>query len=376
MEQPVLTATKPRRTILSLPCGMPFGERRFALTPEGAAQLTDRGIIVKMQQGAGNPIHYPDATYANSGVDICSRAEALRGDIVVTLAPLSPAETRSIRRGAMLVTLFHSVADHPEYAKALQLAGVNVVAADMICHDGHRIVADILHEIDGCASLSIASSLLADPVHGKGILLGGVTGLVPCEVTVIGSGMGAIAAAHNALGLGATVRMFDDDLYSLRTASRLLEHRVIASALHPKILRSALHTADVVVVTPTLHPTVIFADQANELKQRVLIFDLTNTPGATFASIPAVDLALKPAAWPTNARACFSNVGCCVPRTAAMALSNALVANFAALTSAAESLAQMPASIRPALLFFWGKCVNASIAETIGTRALDINLMV
>lgn len=374
LEQAVMTAAKERRIVVSLPCGMPAGERRFPLTPEGTAQLVERGITVKMQRGAGEPIHYSDAAYERAGTDLCDRAEALRGDIVVTVAPLRAAEVHVMRRGALLLTLFHSVADRPEYAKALQRAGVNVVAADLISYDGHRIVADILHEIDGCASLSVASSLLADPVNGKGILLGGVTGLVPCEVTVIGSGMGAMAAAHNALGLGATVRMFDDDLYSLRSASRVLDHRCIASAMHPKTFRSALRTADVVVVTPTEHPVKVHSDVVEEMKKRVLIFDLTNTPGATFPSVNLIDAGSQ-AGMPAL-RACYHNLGACVPRTAAMALSNALVANIESLTRAAESLAQMPAAIRPALLFFWGKCVNATVGEAIGTRAIDINLMV
>lgn len=378
LEQPLPDATQERRITMGLPCGMAFGERRFPLTPEGAAQLSERRITLRMERGAGEPIHYSDAAYARAGVDVGTRAEALQADVVVSPAPLHPAEAKSMRRGALLVTLLHSVIDRPNYARALQQAGVNVVAADLICHDGHRLIADILHEIDGCASLSIASSLLTDPIHGKGILLGGVTGIVPCEVTVLGSGMGAIAAAHNALGLGACVRMFDGDLYSLRSASRVLDHRAIASAMHPKVLHSALQTADVVVVTPMADPLVVSPEIVADMKHRAIVFDLTNTPGSTFPSIPLIDLAgpsvetLVSAA----ARACYCNVGCRVPRTAAMALSNALVANVSALSAASGSLAEMPAPMRPALLFFWGKCVNAAAAEAIGSRALDINLLI
>lgn len=378
LEQPMPSSGSPRRLTLGLPSGMKFGERRFPVTPEGASQLSDRNILLKMERGAGEPIHYSDAAYSRAGADICSRAEALAADVVVTPAPLHPAEARSMRRGALLVTLLHSVLDNPAYARSLRDAGVNVVAADLICHRGHRLVADILHEIDGCASLSIASSLLTDPIHGKGILLGGVTGIVPCEVTALGSGMGAIAAAHNALGLGATVRMFDDDLYSLRSASRVLDHRAIASAMHPKVLHSALRSADVVVVTPMAAPMVIEPEYAAEMKRRVIIFDLTCDPGATFPSVPTVNLAAPSISTLSAAaeRACYFNVGCRVPRTAAMALSNALVANVDALRDACGTLAQMPAPMRPALLYFWGKCVNQQVAEATSDRALDINLLI
>lgn len=377
LEQALLDDNRERRITIGLPSGLPSGERRFPVTPEGAAQLAGRRVALKMERGAGDPIHYGDAAYARAGAEICDRPETMRADIVISLAPLTPAEAAAMRRGTLLLTLLHAVIDNPPYAKALLRAGVNVVAADLISHEGHRLVADILHEIDGCASISIASALLTDPIHGKGILLGGVTGIVPCEVTVLGSGMGAIAAAHNAIGLGATVRMFDNDLYSLRTASRVLNHQTISSALHPHVLRSALRSADVVVVTPMRSPLAIDADTAGDMKRRTLIFDLTCAPGITFPSIPVIDLAAPgiSSLAAADARACYCNVGCRVPRTAAMALSNALVANLPALSAALGSIAEIPAAMRPAMLLYWGKCVNAACADAAGTRAIDLNLL-
>lgn len=377
LEQAVGEIVDRRHTSIGLPSGAPFGERRFPVTPEGAAQLTARNIAVHMERGAGEPIHYADRAYARAGVELCDRKDSLRADIVITTAPLHPAEATAMRRGAMLLTLRRCVMSNPNYARALMQAGVNVIAADMVCSDGHRLVADILHEIDGCASLSIASALLADPVHGKGILLGGITGIVPCEVTVIGSGMGAIAAAHNALGLGATVRLFDDDLYSLRTASRALHHRAIASALHPRVLHRALEASDVVVVTPTLAPLSVDPDTVGAMKQRAMVFDLTATPGRAFPSVPVVDLG-DCAASVLNAapgRVCYANVGCRVPRTAAMALSNALVANIDPLCGALGSIGSIAAPLRSAMLFYWGKCVNAAMAEMLGIRSIDLNLL-
>lgn len=376
-EQVVSEIIERRRVTIGLPSGRPAGESRFAVTPEGAAQLTERRFAVLMEAGAGEPIHYNDHAYVRAGVDIVNRSRALRADVVITTAPLLSSEPGMMRRGAMLITLRSCVMSQPNYARALVKAGVNVVAADLISIDGHRPVADILHEIDGCASMSVASSLLADPLHGKGILLGGVTGIVPCEITVIGSGMGAIAAAHNAMGLGATVHMFDNDLYSLRSASRVLDHRAIASALHPHVLRRALRSADVVVVTPTLAPVSIDSDTVAEMKSRAIIFDLTASPGATFPSVKTVNLAehTEGALVAEPGRVCYSNVGCRVPRTTAMALSNALVANVHALTAVQGSLGQIPASLRPAMMLFWGKCVNSDLAEALGIRALNLNLL-
>lgn len=377
LEQPVLEDTLKHRITIGLPSGLERGERRFPVTPEGASQLIDRHIAVRMERGAGEPIHYPDSAYARVGVDVCGRAEALRADIIISPAPLAASEARTLRRGTLLITLLHAILSSPLYAKELLNAGVNVLAADLVNQDGHRLVADILHEIDGCASIAIASALLTDPIHGKGILLGGVTGIVPCEVTVLGSGMGAIAAAHNALGMGATVRMFDGDLYSLRKASRVLNHVPIASAPHPNVLRSALKSADVVVVTPMRAPLTFDADDIALLKRRALIFDLTASAGSTFPGVPVVDLAAASVQTmeASSAAVCYANVGCRVPRTAAMAMSNTLVANIDAVTASLGTLAEIPAAMRPAMVMFWGKCVNPSCADILGLRALDINLL-
>lgn len=377
LEEPAKYSNAPRRVSLGFPSGLPFGERRFPITPEGAEQLVDRGYRLVVEAGAGEPIHYDDSAYARAGVEIADRTETLRADIIVSLAPLAPGEAAGMRRGTLLLTLLHSVIDNANYARALQQAGVNAVAADIIATEGHRPVADILHEIDGCASLAVANALLTDPVAGKGILLGGVTGIVPCETTVIGSGMGAIAAAHNALGAGGIVRMFDDDLYSLRKAGRVLNHRPIGSAIHPRVLRSALRSADVVVVTPTKYPVRIDSETVSEMKKRVLIFDLTNTPGAMFPSVDLVDLAReggRPLTAPAG-RTVFCNVGCRVPRTAAMALSNVLTAHIDTLAEAMDSIARMSAGMRGAMLLCWGKVVNPLLADVLDTRSLDINLL-
>ena len=374
LEEPLTDATAKPQVTLGLPSGLARGERRFPLTPEGAAQLIDRNIAVKMERGAGATIHYPDAAYERVGVDVCERAQTLRAEIIIGPAALSAAEARTLRRGTVLLTMFSALTDHKPFAQALLDARVNVVAADLICHDGHRLVSDILHEIDGCASIAIASALLTDPIHGKGILLGGVTGIVPCEVTVLGSGMGAIAAAHNAIGLGATVRMFDGDVYSLRNASRVLNNAAIASAPHPRVVSSALQTADVVVVTPMRVPMVFGVDDIARLKRRALIFDLTGSPGTTFPGIPVVDLA-APSVQNIEAaqdRVCYTNVGCRVTRTAAMAMSNALVANFDVLTSMFGSLADIAPAMQPAVVMLWGRCMNPACAEMLGTRPLDI----
>lgn len=377
LEQAVKIEPELHEITLGFPSGLASGESRFPLTPEGAAQLTEQGIKIRIEKGSGAAIHYSDAAYLRTGAELTSRAETLHSDIIISLAPLTPAEAATIRRGTLLITLSSSIAGNPQTARALMRARVNVLAADLITDGEHRLVADILHEIDGCASLAIASAMLTDPVYGKGILLGGVTGIVPCEVTIIGSGMGAIAAAHNAIGLGATVSMFDNDLYSLRKAGRVLDHKPVASALHSRVLRSALHSADIVVVTPTSQPFTALLDVIDIMKERALVFDLTAHPGTAFPSLSLIDLGHTSSTQlqASASRACYFNVGCRVPRTAAMALTNAITGNVAAIKEAWTNPAYMSRQMRPAMMLFWGKCVSQQLSRELQTPYFDFNIL-
>jgi len=116
-------------------------------------------------------------------------------------------------------------------------------------------------------------------------LLGGVAGIIPCEVTIIGADTAGIAAARSALGIGALVRIFDNNVYRLRCASQLLGPGVAASALHPRVLMSALRSADVVIASHIDHPHVIEAEAVAMMKEGVITFNLDNTYSVHFPSL-------------------------------------------------------------------------------------------
>ena len=214
LEELLSVSTGKRSVVIGLPAAGGVVEHRFPLTPEGAGMLVARGFSVKMEKGAAEYIHYSDAAYTRCGVEIVERTEALAADIVLYLPPLTPTDARKLKRGALLLSFIHNRDTDRETVKLLVERHVIALALELICDEaGHRPFADILHEIDGRAAIAIASSLLADAVHGKGILLGGVAGVVPCEVMIIGSDMAAVAAAKGAIGMGATVRLFDDNVY-------------------------------------------------------------------------------------------------------------------------------------------------------------------
>lgn len=380
--QPQLVSTDHARRSLTigLPANRNAKERRFPLTPEGAQMLIDQGYTIKIEEGAAVTIHYTDNSYRRIGANVVSRSESLAADIVISMSSLDSDDVVKMRRGSMLLSLVKAVTSNPEALKCMLSRNIIAIGVDLILDEnGNRPFADILAEIDGRAAMTRAASLLADSVHGKGILLGGVAGIVPCEVTIIGSDIAARSAARAATGTGAVVRMFDNDIYRLRSASHELGPQIITSALHPKVLGNALRSADVVVYTGVEPSPYFGSDIVDIMKRGVIVFDLTCNPGKSFPTLPSIDLAM---ASPLDisltepSRACYVNTGSAVARTAAMALSN----TFITLLRQVVMSDNMPNAIRmlPGLsrsvLTFMGKPVNTEIAQTCGLRPVDINI--
>lgn len=382
LEQPCEVLTDKRRITIGLPKASAAGERRFPLTPEGAEMLCERGFEVRMESGAAEVIHFSDDSYRRSGVRICDRRQALGCDIVLHLPPMQMRDAEMLKGGAVLLSLLHAESQSADAVRSLLRRHVIAIALDLVKDDaGHRPFADILSEVDGRAAMAMASSLLADPIHGKGILLGGIAGIVPCEVTIIGSDIAARAAARSALGLGATVRMFDNDVYRLRNALHELgEQKVIGSSLHPRVFAAALRTADVVIATPTRHPLELGVDIVAEMKRGVVAFDLSGSGRShLFSELECIDLASAGdgGCCPhTQVRTCYVNAGSAVPRTAAMALSTTLLTFFddIIVCEGMNNALKFNKGLSRAAYTFLGKAVNADIARIIGQRQLDINL--
>lgn len=378
-----MATTAPRSISIGLPASTTPADHRFPLTPEGAERLVERGIRVLMECGAARSIHYPDEAYARRGVTLCRRPETLRADVVVSLGRLSPDDAASLKRGALLLGFLNATPSDAPTLRTLLDRSVIALALENICEpSGRRPFADVIQEVAGRAAISLASSLLADAVHGKGILLGGVAGVVPCEVMIIGSDMAAVAAGSAAIGLGAIVRVFDNNIYALRETLRRLGPGATGSAIHPKVFENALRSADIIVATDKLtRDGTVDAPLADCMKRGVICFDLTMHPGTAFPSLRLVNLN---EAMPGDnsmggpVRYCYINAVNAVPRTLAMALSNTFVnmLDEILVCDGAPNALRLNASLRKGVYTFLGKCVNEEAAAVLGIRAVDIDFLI
>lgn len=376
---PDMAATLRRRLTIGLPASSRGEERRFPLTPEGVTRLAERGFVIKIEQGAAAALNYPENRYTRQGAFIVSRDEALGCDIVISMAPLRPRDVSNMRRGSLLLTLLHPEMQNADTVAPLLQRHITTLALDLIeDSEGNRPFGDILAEIDGRAAMTVAAMQLADPA-GKGILLGGVAGIVACEVVVIGSGIAACSAASAANGLGATVRMFDNDVYRLRRSVSELGQWVVASSLHPHVVGNALRSADVIVAAAPSHDVILGADAVDLMKTGVVIVDLSSMPGASFPSLPAIDVNNRAAiaeARRCSQRVALTNPGSLVPRTAAMAMSDTLLTTLErmfAFRSLSDAL-NGHCGLRTAVVTYLGRVVNQQIAKAAGMRPVDISI--
>ena len=371
-----------RRFTLGMPLCRNTATPLALLTPEGVSMLVSQGIEVVVERGIGKAIRYEDDRYCQAGASIASRTETFGCDVVLYSGNILAEEAVCIRPHGLLLNLRDNFALHRDATQILLDRMVTVLSLCQVRDNrGLMPLADILEEVSGRATVVAATSFLSSPLIGKGLLPGGVAGVNPCEVVILGTGMAALAAARSVIGLGGMVRMFDSDPYCLRTAISELGPAVIGSALHPVVLGHALSSADIVIATRLYRHFAIDDSVLNTMKRGVIIFDLDDKNGisSTFPTLNCIDvaMAMENRIEPSPAVCLVNPVGA-VKRTAAMALTNDIVPVIGRLFGSGEGLVNVlktDSGLRAAVALYKGRIVSRELAKSLNTKWVDINLL-
>lgn len=324
-------------------------ETRLFLTPEACAMIANFGYRIMLERGAGIDINYPDKAYADAGVEIVSRPEALKSDIVLSVRPLRVDDLMLMRKGATLISLMDTALFDRAVVEALLDRQIVMIALDkVVSSNGLKVFARILDEIDGRAAIIYAQEGITFLGEGKGVLLAGVAGLNPCEVVVIGCGWRPQAAAKAAMAAGARVTMMDNDVSALFDAQRECGDNLTTTVIHPHVLFNKVKSADVIILDDCTNDFEMPRQLGLAMKESVYLLDMRKT-------IPSL----------------------CVPRTVAMGLSNPLVHLFGdvALKGGIRRLIATTPGMRPAIVTLQGKLVDKYIAMHLGLCATDISVM-
>lgn len=324
-------------------------ETRFLITPEGSGLLTSSGIKVMMETGAATDISFPDSSYAEFGVDIVSREEALQADIVLAYNPLRAKDVKKMKDGAMLLTMMDLSLFDAKVVKALLDKQITAGCLDnMLSFNEEPVFSNIIDEIDGRASIIYAQEFLSYVGGGKGVLLAGVAGVNPCEVLIIGDGTVTYSAAKAAMAAGAYVTLMNNDISALQVARQYCGDRLNTVAIHPRVLFNKVKSADVILIGECTLPFEFPKNLSVAIKDSVYVLNFKETK-------PSLS----------------------VPRTVAMALSNVLVNFFTEMVikGGKDSMVATTPGVQQGIVCYKGKLVDKLVASYLGMPSVDLKVM-
>ena len=234
---------------LGLPKEISPQEKRVVLTPEAVGILVNNGVDVLVETTAGEQAKFSDQEYSDAGAKIAySRKEVFGADVVVKVDAPTLEEIADMSAGACLISALQLEKQRAEFIQALNTKKITSLAFEYLEDKvGGMPVVRAMSEIAGSTVMLIASEYLSSVNEGKGLILGGITGVPPTKVVILGAGTVAEYAARTALGLGANIKVFDNHLYKLRRIKQLLGQQIATSTLDNASLSQALTEADVVI---------------------------------------------------------------------------------------------------------------------------------
>jgi len=249
LEETLDVKPKGETLLIGIPREISFNENRIALTPEAVGVMVANGHRVVMETKAGDGASYNDKDYSDAGAKIAyDRKEVFECDILVKSAPVSEADCELLKQNQYIISPIHLAAMKRETLQKMMEKKITALSFENLKDDtGHNPIVRSMSEIAGSAVMLIAGQYLSNANNGKGVLVGGISGIPPTKVIIIGAGIVGEYAARTALAMGASVKIFDNSIYRLKRLQNNIGGRLWTSVIEPKILSKQLKTCDVAV---------------------------------------------------------------------------------------------------------------------------------
>lgn len=313
---------------IGIPKEMDDNESRIALTPQAVDILVKNDYKIIFESNAGKGANYSDEIYSEAGAIITqNKAEVYECDVLLKVAPFNSNEIEMVKPRQ---TIFSSyIINHTAQSNinSLMQKKVNAIGFEYMKDlDGCYPVVRSMCEIAGNISIMIAAEYLSNVNDGKGVLLGGLTGISPTEVVILGANTAGEFAARTALGMGASVKIFDNYLHKLIEIQQQLGTRLFTSNYHPNVLKKALSSAEVVIGAIQLVEEdsgfYVSEDMIRQMKQGSVIIDLSIDQGGCFETSQCTSHKKPTFKKYGITHYCVPNITSRVSRTASIALSN------------------------------------------------------
>ncbi len=382
-EEMLEVARKKGKLFIGIPKEIAFQENRVPLVPDAVALLVNNGHHIVIEAGAGKTAHFEDSDYSEAGAEIVySPEEVYKANVILKIAPPTLEEIEYMQPKQTLFSALQLSVQPENFLKKLTSKKLNCVAFDLITDEaGIYPVIRAMGEIAGGASILIAAELLSNVNNGVGSILGGISGISPTEVVIIGAGTVGEFAARAAIGLGATVKVFDNSTSRLRRLQNQLGTRVFTSVIVPKVLEKHLKTADVAIGALRARngraPVVVSEDMVSEMKAGSVIIDVSIDQGGVFETSQVTNHTKPVFRKHGVIHYCVPNIPSRVARTASYAFSNIfsqIILNMGE-EGGFDSIVRKDAGLRNGIYIYNGILTSQFLGEAFNLPFKDINLL-
>ncbi|MDR2853678.1 MAG: alanine dehydrogenase [Prevotellaceae bacterium] len=376
------TATQ-QHLIIGIPREDAALETRLALTPEGVSIVVEEGHTVLVERGAGESMNYSDLQYSEAGATIVdSSEEVFAANILLKIAPPTFAEISLMKAHTTLLSMLQISTLSAESIRLMMKKKITAVAYELLKDEQKNFpVVSSISEIEGISAISVAMELMSNERGGKGLLLGGVPGVPPSEVVILGAGISGIVAARTALALGATVKIFDHDIAKLRQIHSRLGQHVFTSVIHPVVLIRALSTADAVIANLRYindsERFMVSEELVKKMKRGAVIVDLSVDQGGCFETSECRTLKNPVFEQFDITHYCVPNISARVARTSSMVLSNIFAPLLLKIANAGgiDSTINEDYGFRNGVYLYEGILVNYLVGTHYKLPANDLGLL-
>ena len=383
LEETLEILPKKKQLFIGIPRETSFQENRVALTPEAVSVLVNSGHDVVVEHCAGDGSFYFDSDYSEAGARIVyDKAEVYKATTIIKSAPIAEDEVHLLQPNQVIISPIHLPLMKADMMEQLTQKKIIAIAIESIKDDsGTYPIVRSMSEIAGSTAILTAAKYLSNVHNGKGILLGGISGVPPARVLIIGAGVVGESATRTALGLGASVKIFDNSIYRLMRLQNNIGRRCFTSVLDPVTLTEELANADVAVgaLKPVngITPVVVTENMVSHMKAGSVIVDISIDRGGCFETSKVTTHENPIFKIYDVIHYCGPNIASGVSRTASRAISNVLMPLMqeCADMGGMEGLILSKNGIRNGVYLYKGSITNAPLAKRFGFKYTDLDLL-
>ncbi|WP_426477712.1 alanine dehydrogenase [Chryseobacterium sp. CBSDS_008] len=378
-EEKLEVIKKGKQFSIGIPKETCLNERRTCITPDAVQVLVEHGHEIIIESGAGEGSFFTDLQYSESGAKITNDPkEAFGQDLILKINPPTEDEIEYMKPNTYLVSALQINLRDKEYFLKLAEKKINAIAFEFIVDEYKQLsLVRLVGEIAGTVSILYASELLA---LSNGLMLGGITGVRPAEVVILGAGIVGEFATKAAIGLGASVKVFDNSLSKLRRLHTIVDSRVPTSIIDPKELSKSLRRADVVIgALPRLNMTpIVTEDMVMKMKKGSVIIDITIDNGKVIETSELTTME-DPYVIKHGVIHCgLPNLTSRMPRTTTKAISNFFLSYILNYDEEGgfENMLIRKNEMKQSLYMYKGRHTKKIICDRFGLTYHDINLLI